>query len=116
MRAVHGSHASTSCSTGRPTRSVISSAACASPYAESMPGKIAHHNPARSSLPTSPRVAAPITQYCTAGPSGVSSAGARKTRLKLGLESELPVYRAPICSRTTLPAPSQPSTYLARSR
>ena len=93
-----------------PTRLAIRSDAWAAPYTGSTPGIIAHHVPARSSLPTRPDVVEPSTQYCTAGPSGVSSDGARNTTLKLGRGSDRPTYRAPICSRTLPPEPSHPST------
>ncbi len=46
-----------------PTTALISSDACAVPYSASMPGKMAHHVPARSSLPTRPGAAPPSTQY-----------------------------------------------------
>ena len=88
---------------------MISSDACAAPYAASMPGMTAHQVPARSSRPTNPEVA-PSTQYCTAGPSWVSNEGARKTTLKLGRGSDRPTYRAPIWSRVTPTAPSHPNT------
>ena len=81
----------------------------------STPNAISHHSPSRSIGPIIPGVCRLSSQVCTAGgcATALTSSRLRNTRPVLGRSAVAPTYRAPICSRTTLRAPSAPTTYSA---
>ena len=115
IRAVHGSVLTTSTGSSRPRAPLISRRASKSAERPSTPKAISHHRPCRSIGPIIPGVCRLSSHVWTAGGCGaaVTSSWLRNTTPVLGRSAVDPTYRAPICSRTTLRAPSAPATYSA---
>ena len=78
----------------------------------STPKAMSHHSPFRSTGPSMPGVSSLMTQVCTAGGRGTREARSshRKTTPVFGRSACSPTYAAPMLSRTTLRAPSAPTT------